>query len=342
MGNIEEVAIVGGGPAGSYCAYNLAMMGLKPIIFDHSFPREKVCAGGISPALIKKFPFAEHYRSKGKTFDEFKVISCVDTVVEMAGMKDGFCVHRRIFDQGILEMAINQGARHVKEKVVALQKNSSGWGIKTEQNHYSAKIVVGADGVNSLVRRITVGPISSQNLGLAFGYIVGNMKKSEGTIKFLAEIPGYIWVFPGKGFVNIGVGSELQNGSILPVILDNFIASHYRNLRVKSKYSAMLPSANDIDFFNLHCAGEDWILIGDAAGHVDPVSGEGLLYALWGGMLAAKAIASNNPKSFDYKWRREYGKVLIENCRNKAVFFDPLASTLIFMNGLANPANLPK
>ena len=163
MGKIEEVAIVGG-DLGTYCACELAMLGVKPVIFDGSFPREKICAGGISPALLEKFPFVEKYRSKAQTFGKFKVISCVGTELEMTGMKGGFCIQRQIFDQGILEMAISQGALHVKEDVVNVQKSSSGWDIYTERNCYSAKIIVGADGVNSLVRRKTVGKFLQRTL----------------------------------------------------------------------------------------------------------------------------------------------------------------------------------
>ena len=59
MKYVEDVAIVGGGPAGAYCALTLAKKGIMPTIFDHSHPREKPCGGGISPPVLKKFPFLE-------------------------------------------------------------------------------------------------------------------------------------------------------------------------------------------------------------------------------------------------------------------------------------------
>ena len=84
---------------------------------------------------------------------------------------------------------------------------------------------------------------------MTFGYLTTNLQRNSATIKFLAEIPGYIWVFPGKGYTNVGIGSELKNGSLLKPLLDTFISSNYPQIKIKSTYSAMLPSASNPEFF---------------------------------------------------------------------------------------------
>ena len=101
-----EVLIVGGGPAGAHCALNLAKKGIKPTIFDHSHPREKPCGGGISPPVLKKFPFLEQFRAKGFTFKNFNIITCIDTQVISKSLENGFCIPRKDLDSGILEMAL--------------------------------------------------------------------------------------------------------------------------------------------------------------------------------------------------------------------------------------------
>jgi geranylgeranyl diphosphate/geranylgeranyl-bacteriochlorophyllide a reductase len=335
MNTTDDIVIVGGGPAGAYCALELSKKGFYPTIFDHSHPREKPCGGGISPLVIKKFPFLEKFRSTGCTFGNFKIISCTDFQVFTKELENGYCISRRYFDQGILDMATENGSKLIKEKVIMIQKKGRIWKIKTNKRVFSSQMIVGADGVNSCVRTKIVGPIAVENLGLTFGYLTKSLEKITPVIKFLAEMPGYIWVFPGHDYTNIGIGSELKYGNILKKRVDSFIRSNYPKIKLVSKYAAMIPSATDPKFFKFPCAGKNWILIGDAAGHVDPIGGGGILYALWGGKLAADAIKNSDPKSFDFMWRKEYGKNLEKRCKNKDAYYDPVESTIAFMRGLA-------
>ena len=126
MDTISDVIIVGGGPSGAYCCYNLARKGIKPIILDHSHPREKPCGGGISPLVLERFPFVERFRKRGCTFGDFKIISCVDFRVMTNSFENGFCISRKLLDQGILEMATQEGATLIPEKVLDVQKKEYG------------------------------------------------------------------------------------------------------------------------------------------------------------------------------------------------------------------------
>ena len=332
----EEVVIVGGGPAGAYCALELAEKGIYPALVDDSHPREKPCGGGISPQLIQKFPFAEMFRSEGFSFDKYRIISCTNREVVSKERVNGFCISRQILDEGILRLAIEKGTTLIREKVLDLEWKGNRWLIKTNKSFLSSKLIIGADGVNSVVRRKTIGRISAKNLALTFGYRTSPIEGNTALIRFLAEFPGYIWVFPTKNYVNIGIGGELKYGSLFKVLLDKFIGSRFPKASVFSSYAAMVPSAKDPEFFNLPCASNTWVLIGDAAGHADPISGGGILYALWGGSLAARAIRKNDPKSYDCLWKEAFGQTLIERCKNKEAYYDPVQLEMKLLIGLTN------
>lgn len=335
----EDIMIVGGGPAGAYCAFELTKKGIFPIILNYPHPGGKPCGGGISPLVIQKFPFLEKLRSKGETFSVFNIISCTNVQVVTRGLENGFCISRQCLDREILNMAKRNGAKVMEEKVLDIQKSGFFWNVKTDKRTYSTKILVGADGVTSIVRHKTVGYFFRENLALTFGYIAHRVEKADAIIKFLSEIPGYIWVFPGKDYYNVGIGSELKYGGRLKELLNYFINSYCPQIQITRdtlNYAWMLPSAKNPNFFkHTTCAGIDWLLVGDAAGHVDPISGGGILYALWGAKLAAEAIEKKDLKSYDQKWRTEFGKGLEERCKNRDTFYDPLQSTASLLRGLA-------
>ena len=133
----------------------------------------------------------------------------------VTGTQKVFNISRRYLDEGILNMAVQNGAKLIKEKVIDIEKKQNFWQIKTNTRSLATRILVGADGVNSLVRRKTIGAISKENLALTYGYFATGVEKEPSTVKFLAEIPGYIWIFPRDNHSSIGVGGELKYGNLL-------------------------------------------------------------------------------------------------------------------------------
>ncbi|MEM3580279.1 MAG: NAD(P)/FAD-dependent oxidoreductase [Candidatus Bathyarchaeia archaeon] len=308
-----EVGIVGGGPAGAYCAYKLAENGIYPTIFDHSHPREKPCGGLISPLAQELFPFLRKLPIDPIKRRVIYLVSPYGRRISVNLKKsEAICVSRLKFDQYLLTMALDKGAELKREKVVDVQRKGKLWNIITAKSIYPVKKLVGADGVNSIVKKKVTTPFRNADKGVCCGYYVENLENEDISFHFLPHRKGYIWIIPRKDNTCVGIGcSEATHSKNLRKELDLFIKRNRPNTKIISKWAALIPNVKETGTLFSHVAGPNWVLIGDAAGHVNPINGEGIPYALLGGELAAQAIAENDMMLFEKLWRRAYGLNLL-------------------------------
>ena len=156
---------------------------------------------------------------------------------------------------------------------------------------FSADFLVGADGVRSLVRREVVGPIPRQHLGLAVGYRVRGAPDAI-VFQTYADLEGYLWSFPRADHASVGIATRL--GAVPPQDLwqrvDRFLAETCPEAKKEKRWAGLLPMAQDASLWDTPCAGPGWALLGDAAGHVHPITGEGIAYALWSAELLAEGL----------------------------------------------------
>jgi len=312
-----EVAIVGAGPAGSHCAYSLAENDVHAVIFDHSHPREKPCGGLVSPLAQRLFPFLSETPIEHVERDRIYFISpygkrtCI-----LCRRGKLLCFSRLKLDQFLLNKAIVKGAELIEERATALRRKGDFWKIKTTRNSYAAKTLIGADGVNSLTRRTIIEPLSKDDKGICYGYLMKGLEKEDLTVRFLFHKNGYIWVFPRARHTCLGIGcAEISRSHGLRRQLDAFIEQHYPQAEKTSKWAALIPNIKNVKTFRAPVAGLNWILIGDAAGHVNPIIGEGIMYALLDGELAAQVVVENGPQLFEELWREIYGWSLCRDIR---------------------------
>jgi len=332
-----EVAIVGGGPAGSFCAFSLAENNLCPVIFDHTHPREKPCGGLVEPFTLKLFPFLnnplasqlfsflEKLPIKHSEKNRVDLISPSGKEVCLSTRKKMYCFSRLKLDQFLVNMAVDSGAKLIEEKVIALERKKDSWKVKTTHRSYHAKVLIGADGINSLVRKGLIGPLNKMDRGVCCGYLVKGLEKEDITIRFLAHRKGYIWAIPRDDHTSLGIGTaEAAHSYGLRQELDMFIKQRYPHAEKISRWVASIPNVKNSKTFKIPVAGSNWILIGDAAGHVSPISGQGILYALLDGQLAAQAVVEKKPETFRELWKEAYGSgLLIETKLRKWLYTRP-------------------
>lgn len=312
-----KAAIVGAGPSGSYCAQKLAENAIYPTIFDYSHPREKPCGGLLPPNVQEIFPSLKTLSIPHSERSAITIIAPSGRKVIIRYRKGRLLGFSRLkFDLHLLNIAVNEGAHLVKEKVIGLERRYGWWKIRTQKQSYAAKCVIGADGVNSIVRRNTVGSLSNIDKGVCFGYLVKGLENEEITIKFLSSKKGYMWIIPRRENTSLGIGSaEIRYAHELRNELNMFISDYCPQAEKISEWTALIPNVKNTKTFSKPIAGSNWILIGDAAAHVDPITGGGIVYALLDGELAAEAIAEDDPRMFNEMWIKEYGQQLLRAIR---------------------------
>jgi digeranylgeranylglycerophospholipid reductase len=323
MKQMMDIAIVGAGPAGSNCAYTLAQRGIYATLFDHSFPREKPCGGMMGTIERESFSILEEFPIEHSEIDLMRVISPSQKIWNIDMTKNKLLGFSRLrFDQYLLNKALSEGANLIEEKVIALQKNGKSWKVITQKESYEVGTIVGADGVNSLIRKSIVGSLNKTDMGACFGHIFRDAKEKTVTIKFLPKIEGYIWVIPRGDNTSIGGGTtKLNNFRRLKDEVNLFTKAGYSQMENVSEWAALIPNAKNQKILLSRMAGLNWVLIGDAAGHVSPISGSGIAYALMDGELAAEAIAEGHVEQFNKMWIELYGKQLLLDTRLRGLIY---------------------
>jgi flavin-dependent dehydrogenase len=167
--------------------------------------------------------------------------------------------------------------------------------VRTAARTYEADWIIGADGANSLVRRRLDRPFRRDQISMASGVFVDGASDTAIVVRFVARPPGYIWSFPRRDHLAIGICAQADEidatrlRGVLEAWLDESgLASGHRTRR----YAWPIPSLAAGDFARERPAGPRHLLAGDAAGLVDPITREGIYFALLSGRLAADAIAA--------------------------------------------------
>jgi flavin-dependent dehydrogenase len=313
---VKRIAIVGAGPAGSYLAWHLADAQHQVLLFDPRVPGyEKPCGGGLSPLVGRRFPdvlalpFPRHQPPcvQLRTSDGSQVEHSLAAT-------DWAIASRADLGRALWERALDNGhVQHVRQRVTDLERTEPGWLLRTSTGEvFTAGFLVGADGVRSIVRRRLVGAIPRRHLGLAVGYRVRGAPDAV-VFQSYADLEGYLWSFPRPDHASVGIGGPLGQARPRDLWqrLDRFLDDTCPGAHIEKQWAALLPMARDSSLWDTPCAGPGWALLGDAAGHVHPLTGEGIAYALWSAELLAEAFEQGDPQAYERLWRARYGQGLM-------------------------------
>jgi geranylgeranyl reductase family protein len=335
-----DVLIVGAGPAGSFAAERLAQSGVRVALFDGRPEGEpKACGGGVTAKALKAWPHL--LGAVGRTVDELEMYSPSGKRLHMK-LDEPFAIYSRVaFDSYLRERARAAGAQVVFQKITlrGVTSTASGWTLRDANGaEWSGKILVGADGANSAIAKKLAGPLQASDMEVAFGYRAPLPEHAEvpTVIAFLPGWVGYAWAFPRVDHISFGIATtqDAFEHKALDQLLWQFMIGYYRqreggkgniwetpqdpgvarieeSLRATAeRYAARIPGLADQTWETRRVCGEGWALLGDAAGFADPVTGEGIYYALRSAELFAEAFIKGRPEDYEQRWREDFGAEL--------------------------------
>jgi geranylgeranyl reductase family protein len=338
----HDVLVVGGGPAGAAAGYWLAKAGHDVAIVERKqFPREKTCGDGLTPRAVSQLTDMglldrldqDHHRYKGLRATGFGMSLELEWPSHPVYPSYGYVVRRRELDQMVAENAVKMGATlHQSTEAMAPRLERGlvrGATVKDKETGLTrdirARFVVVADGANSRFgRALGCSRTKAWPQGMAIRSYWESPLHAEPWIESALDVrdrngntlPGYGWIFPvGDGTVNVGVG-----------LLSTF--RDYRDVNTThllSEYAATAPKYWELDADNPVCpatggrlpmggsvgpkVGPTYLVVGDAAGMVNPFNGEGIDYAYETARMAASvlgdALSSNDPMAL-----HQYSKLL--------------------------------
>lgn len=294
----HDVAIIGAGPAGSVCAWALAREGKSVLMLDKaSFPRVKPCGGGVSPQVGAWLPFdLSPAISLRPSKVRFTWKAHQDAIEADLGKDLLWMVRREIFDQLLVDQALAEGAAFKPSCTLKdLKRSGEVWQLDTTEGEHQARIVVAADGALGVAAkwlglrpatRALAGAIEAESPVPPTDSDVVHL--DFGTVK-----AGYLWNFPKADGQSCGIGvfrgkPEASLDARLEGYLQGFdlhLAGCHRMAHPILLWDGDRPVHTD------HA-----LVIGEAAGVVDPLTAEGIRPAIWSGLKAAEAILHAGPQ----------------------------------------------
>lgn len=310
--NSCDIAVIGAGPAGAAAAITAARRGAEVAMFERAgYGRDKVCGDGLTPRAVGAL------RDLGIGMDGSHPIRGLRMI---AGRTErvlpwpqtsrfpaqGAVWPRRRLDAALVDAAVAAGARIFwNTEALPILEGGRVTGVRAGGEEWRAGLVVAATGApGKAARMLGAVRVESEPYGLAIRSYVESPRHDEEFLEARLtmsdedgnSVPGYGWLFPaGDGTINIGVGALSTMRRFKSLNLGKLLDLYHRSVRERWGAGGFLekPRAWRLPMSAGRRHGPGWVAVGDAAGLINPMNGEGIDYGLESGMLAADLFASD-------------------------------------------------
>ena len=303
---MKDISIVGGGPAGALCGERLANAGFHVTIFDERLAWEKPCGGGLTHKAIEAYPFLLETNQPKRIVRTAELISSRGHRARFEMSRPIVIYARKVLNGLLLDRASAAGCNTVRSRVTSV--NTEGEKVRLTvggEERWSDFVVLAGGARNRLLPETTA--LGASDLEITLGYFVPT-EEDIIKVKFLKQFEGYLWSFPRADHLSVGICGKMgQNSSQqLRHHLEEFVSEEKIPMAGAKFYSHVLPSPQAQTIRRRRIMGRNWAMAGDAAACVDPVTGEGLYYALKSGDLLAQAISEGLPQAYPERLRAAF------------------------------------
>jgi flavin-dependent dehydrogenase len=298
MAQVQEVAIIGGGPAGSICAERLARSGFPTTLYDEHLAWEKPCGGGLTQKALAAFPFLLSGKQPRKPVSDVELIASDGGRARFRLDSPIVIFARTVLNGLLLDRAAAAGCKIVRARVTRLETDSPRPRLEIAGAWSDADFVVIASGARNALLPCAQN-LPPEDLELTLGYYIP-AEEDLLKVKFVRGLEGYLWSFPRLGHLSVGICASMHKHSSreLRGLLDAFVRDERLNMHGAQLYSHVLPSPRRETLCRRRVVGPNWALAGDAAAWVDPVTGEGIYYAMRSGDILAEALIAGAPEEY--------------------------------------------
>jgi len=301
------IAVVGGGPAGAITAISLAAAGRRVAILDDRLAWEKPCGGGLTYKALVRWPFLKHAQVERNWVCGCELISSSGCRVSFHLNEPIAIFSRQVLNGLLLDRAADAGAKLIRDRVLGIERRGHDWHLRCARSSLEARYVVIASGARTSFRKQLCETFSPEDLMVTAGYYIPGRSQLM-QIQFLHDMHGYIWIFPRTNHFSAGICGKMHHQSTAELrrLLEQTLKRLGLEFAGTQFYSHVLPSLRASTLHDTAVSGPGWAIVGDAAGFVDPLTGEGLYYALRSGELLSQALLEGDPDSYLELLRQDF------------------------------------
>ncbi|HXE75677.1 MAG TPA: NAD(P)/FAD-dependent oxidoreductase [Candidatus Xenobia bacterium] len=326
MAALIRVLIAGGGPAGALCGERLARAGFAVTIFEERPGWEKPCGGGVTWKTLQRYPFLLEGGVEKKLIGKAELIAADGRRVALELSRPLAIYSRTTLNSFLLRRAEQAGCAVIRQRALSARSNGDIC-VRTTEDEFAGDFLVVATGARNApqlegAEPAAVWKLAPRDLELTAGYYLPG-EDDRIRVQFLDNFEGYLWSFPRPDHLGVGICGKMEQNSsaALKEKLHRFLELEKISASGGTFYSHLLPSLARPSWKHLALAGRGWARVGDAAGLVDPITGEGIYYALRSGELLAEALIAGAPQSYPARVQRDFAADLRSAARWQPMFY---------------------